>query len=246
MAAPTVPLSAAAGSSPGPVAALYSVPGFWSLLGTLAWIALIAALVWWQRHSIVRLVMALQARLQAGAVLKIAGFELGAAPYLPHHAAQGARFGRIQIYREGAPPSPEQRDTTYAQRFPFHASREPFRGPHRNLFLVHRLQRSQRPGQLYDVFVYLVPSEKFGSLAAVQSVEYYFGKHWDYQIFKSTERSSGFLVMTSAFAPFSCTARVTFTDHDPSQPQRTPSTQVFLHRYVDFDMALGALASPPE
>lgn len=115
----------------------------------------------------------------------------------------------------------------------FHDSREGFRGEHGNLFLVHRLTPSREADQLYDVALFLVPSLRYGSLEGVRHVEYYFGKYWAGQIFKTVHRASGFLISTSAFAPFTCTARVEFSD----------GTRVFMHRYVDFEM--GPLGSGP-
>ena len=115
----------------------------------------------------------------------------------------------------------------------FDREREPFRTTNRNLFLVHRLAPSRDESQLYDVLIYLVPSLKYGSLEGVLSVEYYFGKYWGRNIYKSIDRASGFSISTSAWAPFSCSARVGFTD----------GGSVVLHRYIDFEM--GAVGSIP-
>jgi hypothetical protein len=77
-----------------------------------------------------------------------------------------------------------------------------------------------------DVEIYLAPSLHHGSLTGVESVDYYFGKYWESKVFRSRSRQNGFAISTSAWAPFSCTARVNFTD----------GQHVFLHRLIDFEM----------
>ena len=52
------------------------------------------------------------------------------------------------------------------------------------------------------------------------------GKYWGRQVFRSIDRATGFLIATAAYAPFTCTARVCFSD----------GATVYLHRYVDFEM----------
>lgn len=158
-------------------------------------------------------------RIKMGAPFKIAAFEISS-PYVP--PLQPYTVRKIKGI-------PVRRDDDKE----FHNTREPFRTTFRNLFLVHRLAPSRYETQLYDVLIYLVPSLRHGSLEGVNLVEYYFGRYWDYQIFTSIDRANGFSIRTSAWAPFSCTAKVHFTDRQA----------VFLHRFIDFEM--GALGNFP-
>jgi hypothetical protein len=79
----------------------------------------------------------------------------------------------------------------------------------------------------------LIPSLHYGSLKGVQSVDYYFGRHWESKVFTSRNRENRFAISTSAWAPFTCTARVNFTDGE----------HAFLHRFIDFEM--GSLGNNP-
>jgi hypothetical protein len=105
--------------------------------------------------------------------------------------------------------------------------RKKYYEPNRHILLVHRLVPSSKPGQLYDVLLYLIPHHSSaGTLASVRHVEYYFGHHWGNQVFKSEDRARGFAIATSAFGAFMCTARIHFTD----------DKTVMVSRYVDFEM----------
>lgn len=78
---------------------------------------------------------------------------------------------------------------------------------------------------LYDIQLYLIP-HKHATLAGVSQVNYYFGKHWDNQIFTSVDRAHAFLIATSAYGPFMCTAELRFSDGEIAM----------VARYVDFEM----------
>ena len=90
-----------------------------------------------------------------------------------------------------------------------------------------------RKGEVYDILIYVVPAKR-GSLSGVSKVEYYFGgRGWRNKIFTSNDRSRGFPVLTAAYGPFLCTARVTFND----------DSDFILHRFIDFEMG-NVVASP--
>lgn len=95
----------------------------------------------------------------------------------------------------------------------------------RRIMLVHRLFRSSKQGQVYDVLIYLTPQGR-GSLIEVSKVEYFFGRYWGNQIFTSNDRSRGFPILTSAYGTFLCCARITFNDGE----------RLTLFRYIDFEM----------
>jgi hypothetical protein len=187
-------------------------PGLYGLITTGVWILVlvIAALV--LRRQLREVVATVLARLRAGGAIEVASLKLGALPYV-------AAGGQEQKPVRGIVAVTTDDGT-------FHASRTSFRTEMRNLFLVHKVAPSSDPEQLYDIVLYVVPSMKYGSLAGVAGVEYYFGNYWGKQIFRSIDRASGFQIATSAYAPFTCTARVSFSD----------GATVFLHRYVDFEM----------
>ena len=191
---------------------------FYKVLPSLLWAGLAAALFLTFSNDLRSLVRHLVWRIKAGAPLKTAWFEVNS-PYVSHDEKRNSLRGIADI----------REDTDGI----FDREREPFRTTNRNLFLVHRLAPSRDETQLYDVMIYVVPSLKYGSLEGVLSVEYYFGKYWGRKIYQSIDRASGFSISTSAWAPFSCTAKIQFTD----------GHSVYLHRYVDFEM--GAVGSVP-
>jgi hypothetical protein len=183
----------------------------WSFLSQCLWIALILSILFYSRSELMLLVRVLITRLRSGGSLKVASFELGSAPNVSVTTSAIAVRGLQELGTDDGA---------------FDESRAIFRTDYRNLFLVHRISASQDPEQLYDVLVYVVPSLRHGSLSGLLHVDYYFGKYWRRTIFRSIDRATGFLITTSAYAPFTCTARLHFSDgHD-----------AFLHRYIDFEM----------
>jgi hypothetical protein len=191
---------------------------FWKALPSLVWVIFLIVVLLAFGKDIRLLVRQLIWRVKSGAAVKLASFEVSP-PFVSHNEDRGRVKGVTEIV--------DGPNTEFAQ------SRDVFKTANRNLFLVHRLTPSKDETQLYDVMIYLVPSLKYGSLEGVLSVEYYFGKHWASKVFKTIDRANGFSIATSAWAPFSCTARIRFTD----------GQTVFLHRYIDFEM--GAVGNIP-
>lgn len=198
-------------SSPTQPVPLYQRDSFWNALPSVLWFTLILILLIVFQKSLRGLFGVLSWRLKCGAPVKLASVEIGAA-YIPHGGSRSAGEGIVEIRKD--------------ENGEFHNQRDKFRSEYRNLFVVHKLAPSEKSKQLYDVSIYLVPSLRHGNLSSVNSVEYYFGRYWGTNIFRSIDRSSGFLISTSAYAPFTCTAKVHFTDEG----------FVFLHRYIDFEM----------
>jgi hypothetical protein len=187
-------------------------PGLYDLGQTALWVGTIIFGVVLFRRQVATLFAAALRRIRAGAPLKIASFELGGLPQIQQGAALTTKVRGIAQIRDddGA----------------FDRSRAQFKTEFRNLFLVHRIAPSEDPDQLYDVVIYLVPSLKHGSLSGVVAAEYYMGKYWGRRVFRSIDRATGFLIATAAYAPFTCTARICFSDGET----------VFLHRFIDFEM----------
>jgi hypothetical protein len=157
-------------------------------------------------------------RIKAGSSFKLKWIEVGSSSYVTPRSQE--RSAGIKIRPD--------KDREFANQ------REPFKTRFRNLFVVHRLAPSRDLTALYDVEIYLIPSLHYGSLKGVSSVDYYFGTYWESKIFTSNNRGDGFAISTSAWAPFTCTAKVNFTDGE----------HVFLHRLIDFEM--GPIGNTPQ
>lgn len=182
------------------------------LISTGSWIAFLIVVGLRYRRAFDAMIAALVRRIQAGAALKVSVVEIGA----------------IRI--DPSTKMPKNSGTVTTDDGTFHKAREAFRDC--PIFIVHRLQPSDDPGQLYDVLVYIVPALRHGSLLGVKSVDYYFGQYWERKVYQVVERASGFAIFTSAYAPFSCTARINFND----------GRTAFIHRLIDFEM--GTLGLP--
>jgi hypothetical protein len=186
--------------------------GIYAVGQTLIWIFLFVVGMLLVKRQIGVLFNAILLRLRSGASVRVGSLELGALPQVHQGGGVSKRVRGIVETRED--------DGSFDQ------SRNSFRTEFRNLFLVHRIAPSNDPEQLYDIVIYIVPSLRHGSLSCVIAVEYYMGRYWGRTVFRSIDRATGFLIATAAYAPFTCTARVHFSD----------GTSVFLHRYVDFEM----------
>ena len=184
----------------------------WNSLPTLVWAGLLVLMLALFRTELRTLLQLLNRRVRMGAGLKVGGFELGQAYVEPGEGA--VKGGAI---RESRPDQDERR----------HTQREQYYEPNRLLMLVHRIAPSEKPGQVYDILIYLVPHPKStATLASVDKVEYYFGKSWGRSIFMSSDRAHGFAISTSAYGPFVCTAEIFFSDGE----------SVIVARYIDFEM----------
>jgi hypothetical protein len=96
---------------------------------------------------------------------------------------------------------------------------------HRNVFLTHIIRPSSRPGQTFDVFIYLI-RHKSEDLSDIRVAEFFLGPYWENKVFPAVE-SNGFIgISTSAYGTFLCICRVTFKD----------GTHLYLDRYIDFEM----------
>jgi pYEATS domain-containing protein involved in immunity len=180
------------------------------VLNSFLWFIFLLILVILFRKNIAEVLYALNWRVKSGAQVKIASLELGATYVAPDtDISQGG--GVIEA-------RPDKQRKRYAERGNYYL-------PNRDIFMVHRLAPSKRPNQLYDILIYLVP-HKAATLAGIQTVEYYFGPHWNDMTFTSTDRANGFSISTSAYGPFVCTAELHFTD----------GTTTTIWRYVDFEM----------
>ena len=187
------------------------------VFGQFVWPLLIVALAWLFRREISLLIAAFRRRLMAGAGIKIAGIELENTRVgpVPHTSSVGIRVEPTlfsEMYSE--------REKTYDQV--------------RRIMLVHKIFKSNEPGQVFDIEVYCIP-HKDGSLIGVKEVRYCFGAYgWAGKTFVSVNRFNGFAVTTAAYGPTICVARIEFAD----------GTSASTSRYLDFEM--GAFAPVTE
>lgn len=98
----------------------------------------------------------------------------------------------------------------------------------RGVFLVHSLAVSKEPGQLFDIRIYLL-RHKSGELRDIRRADFFLGRFWDNEVYQVPNRGEAIGITVSAYGPFVCTCKVTFSD----------DAEVVLHRYVDFEAALG-------
>ena len=100
-------------------------------------------------------------------------------------------------------------------------------GASRNLFLTHVIRPSTKPGQEFDVFIYLI-RHKSKDLSDVRVAEFFLGPYWGNKIFPAVEQNGFIGISTSAYGTFLCVCRVSFTDN----------THIYLSRYIDFETQL--------
>ncbi|MGE0849067.1 MAG: pYEATS domain-containing protein [Hyphomicrobiaceae bacterium] len=136
-------------------------------------------------------------------------------PSLETETLPERRLAAIREAPEEIPETPSERS----------AHREKIYEDTRGFFIVHVIQPSRIRGQKYDIFIYLVGrNEK--PLDEIKSAEFFFGRHWGNRIYKG-ERSGNYIgVRTSAYGPFLCTCKVTFSSGDSAM----------IYRFIDFEM----------
>lgn len=195
---------------------------FWTVLPSILWFGLISTAVYYLRKELAQTLSQLLLRLRAGAPMKIGLVEIGAIQTAQWHTP--APTSGSSSIPEGFPN--ENPDGAGVLVDPvFKMARDNHYSQTRKIMLVHRLFRSAKPDQVYDVLIFLCPHGG-SSLAGIIRAEYYFGRYWGYNIFESLDRGRGFPVLTSAYGTFLCTCRVTFND----------GAQEVLFRYIDFEM----------
>lgn len=96
----------------------------------------------------------------------------------------------------------------------------------REVYLVHVIEPSKRPGQKFDVFIYLT-RHRSDDLSDVRYAEFFLGRHWANKVYRVENTGSLVGISISAYGPVLCTCRVVFED----------GYETFLDRYVDFEMA---------
>jgi hypothetical protein len=115
-------------------------------------------------------------------------------------------------------PAPETPDDWNARRNAVYADQ-------RGVFLTHIIKPSAKPGQTFDVCIYLI-RHKSEDLSDIRVAEFFLGPYWENKVFPAIWQDGFIGISTSAYGTFLCICRVTFSD----------GTQVYLERYIDFEM----------
>jgi len=134
------------------------------------------------------------------------------------------------------PRAPDSSSTASAARPDWTDYRQQEYERHHWLELVHRYRPSTRPGQDYDISIYITKHIRGGSLSDqtkgftdIDYVEFYFGSGWSDRIFKVPNNGDVIGINTSSWgSAFLAICRVTFKN----QPE-----PVLLQRYIDYEMA---------
>jgi hypothetical protein len=187
---------------------LESLAPYVPLFQTVFWIVLIAAAAILLRKQCVEIVKAIVVRIKQGSPLKAGPLELG--PDLAN-------------LEYAAPRAPDA--STELQHENWNAERTGIYQHNRGIFLTHVISPSHKPGQKYDIFIYLI-RHKTTDFGDVEQAEFFFGHMWGNRVFLEHETNGIIGVSTSAYGPFLCTCRVSFKDN----------THIQLSRYIDFEM----------
>ncbi len=173
---------------------------------TLTWVLLIFILVFVFRRRLTDLLEAIRQRVEKGSSVKTPFLELG---------DDLQKMDNIGDKTASAPTA----EVTWGQE------RDEIYQKNRGLFLAHVLDPSDKDGQAFDIFIFLV-RHKQSRLAEVKHAEFYLGKFWGDKVFKETPVDGVIGIRASAYGPFLCMCKVTFTD----------GQQTTLTRYIDFEM----------
>jgi len=107
----------------------------------------------------------------------------------------------------------------------WNARRNAIEADHRGVFLTHIIKPSAKPGQTFDVFIYLIrPDDE--DLSNISVAEFFLSPYWENKIFPAVLQSGFIGISTSAYGTFLCICRVTFKD----------GSSLYLDRYIDFEM----------
>jgi hypothetical protein len=177
------------------------------------WVLALSAFVYFH-GELKSLAKSLDERIRLGAPIKVKGIEVGAIRIEQRHGFASVVGSFLD-------------DNSRARE------REAYYETHRRVMLVHTIARSRTKNGWYDITIFVIPhthvedkSKDMSTLAQVSRVEYYFGNHWDNQVFPSHNRASGFAVSVNAYGPFLATAKIIFND----------GQSAMLERYIDFEM----------
>jgi hypothetical protein len=183
---------------------LFGLPD--TIFPAILWIVFWAGILIVYNDVIRAALRSLLVRLRNGANIKFLGIELGALTV----STTQISHPKFTISNDSNGVREKERANRYTAQ--------------RGVMLVHQIFKSQQKGQLYDVLVYIIPHKTM--LTGVDRVEYFFGKYWNNHIFSANDSSNGFAIVTCAYGPFLCSAKVYFND----------GQDITIFRYIDFEM----------
>jgi hypothetical protein len=183
------------------------------LLQTLLWVGLIVLAIVLFYRPLRRLIDTLCSRVRHGSSFKAGPVELGEDVRALEYASPSMDTASAE------PPAGSHESTDRA------IERNGIYEQNRGLFLTHVLSPSSKPGQKYDIFIYLI-RHKTTELSDVEYAEFFFGHMWGNEIFKEKQKKAMIGVSTSAYGPFLCTCHVHMKD----------GKVIKLSRYIDFEM----------
>lgn len=193
------------------------------------WISFWLALFLFSRRPLTNLVDSIRRRITSGAGLKVT---------VPSGLSVELRASNQDL--PAVPPTGVRFDTRSEPRsLPDWArERQAIGRQQRGVHLAHTLAPSDAPGQIYDLYVYLVgwARDRFdlpNDLTDIARAEFYLGPAWRDEIILAESNGGRIGFRTSAYAPALCLCRVTFKDGHTT----------LVTRYLDFEMgqAVGKL-----
>lgn len=194
------------------------------LLQTLAWVVLVAGVLFAFRRELRDFAASIRSRLDAGSPV-----EFGIGQLASVKLGELRQFPRV----EPAEPGRQLLDATAEAAIEqWSRIRDGIKNESRNVYLAHIIKPSAIPGQRYDVYVFLVGA-KDADLSQVEGAQFFLGRHWGNRIFDVPNRDGSIGLSTSAYGPFLCVCRIRFQD----------GHEAMVSRYLDFEM--GPLLSAP-
>ncbi len=176
------------------------------LAQTVIWVILIGVAIYWLKDQIKALVGAVEYRVRSGSSVKAGPIEIG------------EDLKVLERVRPSHTPAPESTNDWGQERNNIYTINS-------GIFLAHILSPSNAPGQLYDVFIFLV-RHKSTNFDDIAHAEFFFGAYWGNKVYRETRKDGLIGISTTAYGPFLCTCRVTMKKGDV----------IRLHRYIDFEM----------
>lgn len=98
-------------------------------------------------------------------------------------------------------------------------------------FVAHVLEPSNKKGQEYDIFIYLL-RHKSKDYSDIEKAEFFFGNYWGNKIYVASISGDYLGVKTCAYGPFLSLCRITFKD----------GSSVVVNKYIDFEMGFAVKA----
>lgn len=120
----------------------------------------------------------------------------------------------VDSLRGAAPQTPNE----------WNARRNSVYDTNRGIFITHIIRPSKKPGQQFDVFIYLIRHQST-DFSDVRVAEFFLGPFWENKVFPAVEHDGFIGISTAAYGTFLCICRVAFSD----------GGHVFLERYIDFE-----------